>query len=367
MDVVDDTVFVGSTVEPTVVAEVLSKATVKFLLEGGETSSRLAAKKRQRSSQRWPGATRLLGLSGHAMVKERVERSKGRWDFLVPGLMDCLEPKELELIEAEISRRRVATQHNGPIFFSFHIMLVLPGAEQQRFHLDHDSAKFYFTFLFPCTPPSEQAGWTEFEERQWYAPGEARSRAPPKLVNVGDCLIFDGKTSHRGTANHSDRDRVFAYIVASSEEDGNDLAALETLLMERELRFLKSFRYFDQVVKVGDFWTLQGNAKGELWPCRIVQIFHERGNDDVLLTVQWFYEDEEASGKSSDPKERLYSKHLDETPISSLAYKCRVIFFPKNAKQRAGCDYWAERFWDHRAGKARPLTQEDIDGKWEDD
>jgi ectoine hydroxylase-related dioxygenase (phytanoyl-CoA dioxygenase family) len=82
---------------------------------------------------------------------------------------------------------------------------------KKGWHYDNDSAVFFLTMLLPLTEPVADCGRTEFHEEE-----------EPMCVSPRSALLFDGKTLHRGTANNSNAQRIFAYIAVTSERDAND-------------------------------------------------------------------------------------------------------------------------------------------------
>jgi hypothetical protein len=126
-------------------------------------------------------------------------------------------------------------------------------------------AAVYWTLLFPLTDPVDGAGYTEFEHQLW---PDRKSRKLPTYVPVGSCLVFDGKTSHRGTANMSNRERIFAYVAVSSEQDANVVPTLANL-MEPELRYLGSVEFDGMTITVNTFWLFHSNSASKFWIGRV--------------------------------------------------------------------------------------------------
>lgn len=80
--------------------------------------------------------------------------------------------------------------------------------------LDINLPPYYFTVLIPLVEITHENGPTQFikgshrklivdiDKEEIYAP----------LLKPGDLVIFDGRTMHRGSANHTNQERVVAYI-----------------------------------------------------------------------------------------------------------------------------------------------------------
>lgn len=99
------------------------------------------------------------------------------------------------------------------LLWDSHLVLVLPGAPPQWYHVDSSRSWFYFTLIFPLTKDPEKAGRTQFLENK---------DQPSVPVGVGDVLVFDGKRKHRGSGNETrNHVRVFLYIAVYSGTDFN--------------------------------------------------------------------------------------------------------------------------------------------------
>jgi ectoine hydroxylase-related dioxygenase (phytanoyl-CoA dioxygenase family) len=75
---------------------------------------------------------------------------------------------------------------------------------------------FYFTVLIPITVPfTIENGATEFliGSHRLSADQFANGATVQMEVPLGSALVFNGKISHRGKANFSDRDRPALYLV----------------------------------------------------------------------------------------------------------------------------------------------------------
>ena len=176
-------------------------------------------------AREFPGAFALTGLSNFFGKVDAIERSAGRLDFaLSPLLFERLvDPQDLARIESELKRVASAVAYSGPLHISHHLMVVLPGAVDQAWHADNDSAVFFQTILLPLTEPVQNCGRTEFLDEE-----------APMIASPGSGIIFDGKTMHRGLANKSNRKRIFAYVAVTSEMDAND-ENNDNALMEPEM------------------------------------------------------------------------------------------------------------------------------------
>ncbi len=297
----------------------------------------------------------MHGTSVFGGKLDAMERSAGRLDFkLSPLLYEQLVTEEdRAAVAKEIASVAKAVGFKGELHTSFHVMVVEPGAVDQAWHYDNDSAVFFLTLLMPLTPPTAKCGRTEFQDE-----------AAPLLVPVGSCVVFDGKVFHRGTANRSPEKRIFAYVAATSEEDAND-ENNDGGLMEPEMVVHRSMRCGDLTITAGRWYNFQGEEKNDLWPAMVHAIFWERGRrQDAALSVQWLYNKQQclmegAEELYTDTKERLFSQHFDEVQVASCVSKCEVRFLPKpNTK----CDYAVRQFYDHVKKQVRPLTRADIYG-----
>ena len=348
--------FVPEAEGPVVYDNVLSSETIRVLLNGtpqsqDETSSN---GKRQRSTSDWIGARRVLGKPS-LWIEDRIERSAGRVDLVAPKLLDLLHESEKEFLMKQVQIRYRNAGWDGDVSLKFHLMIVQPGAQCQVYHVDEDNATVYYTFILPLTKPSALSGRTQFAYAQWSADSKI-----PEMIPKGSCLVFDGKTMHRGTANKSNIDRIFAFVVASSSPDMND-GGIVKRLKEPWIVYHSSYFHNNQWVSVGEYWDFQGPTEEELWPAKIEEIFHEEGeSSNVTLTVRWLYD---VPGRMDSKRERFYSNHTDESPITSLVWPCNVAFF---ADFDETAKYLVRRFWDVESDEVRPLGQDDLDLAFDD-
>lgn len=73
---------------------------------------------------------------------------------------------------------------------------------------------YYFTVLIPLVEITKENGPTEFIKfsKDILLSDDADDRSYAPLLSLGDLVIFDGRTLHRGLANHTQTERVVAYI-----------------------------------------------------------------------------------------------------------------------------------------------------------
>jgi ectoine hydroxylase-related dioxygenase (phytanoyl-CoA dioxygenase family) len=80
--------------------------------------------------------------------------------------------------------------------------------------LDTNMPPYYFTVLIPLMQITPQNGPTQFikgSHRELIVDESDRDIYVP-LLSVGDAVIFDGRTLHKGSANNSQEERLVAYI-----------------------------------------------------------------------------------------------------------------------------------------------------------
>lgn len=80
--------------------------------------------------------------------------------------------------------------------------------------LDLNLPSYYFTVLIPLVEITEKNGRTQFikgSHRELSVDEENADKYSPSL-SPGDIVIFDGRTLHRGLANHTTEERVVAYL-----------------------------------------------------------------------------------------------------------------------------------------------------------
>jgi hypothetical protein len=137
----------------------------------------------------WPGAAALHGTSVFPGKVDVMERSTGRLDFKLSAKLceQLVTEEDRAAIAEEIERVARAVGFEGEAHTSFHVMVVEPGAVDQAWHYDNDSAVFFLTLLLPLTPPKALAGRTEFQDEE-----------APLLVPVGSGVVFDGKVREGG-------------------------------------------------------------------------------------------------------------------------------------------------------------------------
>ncbi len=65
----------------------------------------------------------------------------------------------------------------------------------------------------------------------------------------------------------------------------------------------------------------------------------------------------------TDVRERLWSSHLDQTPLRTLVRECTVALalFKRGKRAKATAEYFVDRFWDRDAKVARTLLAGDLD------
>lgn len=86
-------------------------------------------------------------------------------------------------------------------------------------YLDIQLPPYYFTVLIPLVEITRENGPTEFVKGSKYEEivDENTAEIYAPLSSPGDIIIFDGRTLHRGSANHSDSERLIAYITFAAE------------------------------------------------------------------------------------------------------------------------------------------------------
>jgi ectoine hydroxylase-related dioxygenase (phytanoyl-CoA dioxygenase family) len=138
-----------------------------------------------------------------------------RLDFRLTssGVQSLLTPVAIQGVEAIVFSLKEALQFTGKVQWDTHLVLVLPGAPEQKFHVDSSRSWFYFTLIFPLSKDPPKAGKTEF----WN-----KTDQPVVPAERGDVLVFDGRRKHRGSANATAKHvRVFLYIAVYSGTDWN--------------------------------------------------------------------------------------------------------------------------------------------------
>jgi hypothetical protein len=86
-------------------------------------------------------------------------------------------------------------------------------------------------------------------------------------------------------------------------------------------------------------------------------------NGSLSVTAQWFYRPEEAQKEGGgDPRELLYSFHLDEVAAESVMHTCVVHFIPQHKqvpskKEHPG--FIVQQVYDHKEDKFHELTDTD--------
>jgi hypothetical protein len=307
-------------------------------------------------AQVWPGAAALTGTSVFPGKVDVMERSTGRLDFKLSNKLyeQLVVEEDRAAIADEFARVAQAVGYKEAVRTSFHVMVVEPGAVDQAWHYDNDSAVFFLTLLLALTPPNPRAGRTEFLDEE-----------KPMMVSVGSGVAFDGKVYHRGLANRSQSRRIFAYVAATSEEDAND-ENNDGGLVEPEMVHRQSLKSEGLRIVTNRWYTFQGEGKRDLWPALVLDIFWEKGRkQDVCLSVQWLYRKDQtgipgAEALCSDPRERFYSLHYDEVQLASCVAKCDVRFLPKSTEKG---DFFVRQFFDHNTKTVRPLTRADVFGE----
>ncbi len=87
-----------------------------------------------------------------------------------------------------------------------------PGIDLQSHEIN--LPPYYFTVLIPLLAITQENGPTEFikksHQKTLVNPAAEKIFAP--LLSAGDVIIFDGRLLHRGGANHSNQERLIAYI-----------------------------------------------------------------------------------------------------------------------------------------------------------
>ena len=80
--------------------------------------------------------------------------------------------------------------------------------------IDIQIPPFYFTVLIPLVEITRENGPTEFVKgsHRLTLIDESRITTYSPLLSPGDFVVFDGRTLHRGASNHSQEERLVAYI-----------------------------------------------------------------------------------------------------------------------------------------------------------
>lgn len=86
-------------------------------------------------------------------------------------------------------------------------------------HLDVQLPPYYFTVLIPLVEITRENGPTEFIKgsHKIEIVDEKNAEIYAPLTSPGDIVIFEGRTLHRGSANHSQHERMVAYITYTAE------------------------------------------------------------------------------------------------------------------------------------------------------
>ncbi len=186
-------------------------------LEGPDATEH-RSKRARSGTQEWQGARRtLLAFQKQGFGVGVTPRGRGRLDYrlpehLWPTILADLQPT-IEFVRRLRPNAKLRTVN---------VMLSSPGSDDQPMHVDGGSSAQYVTVLIPLTVQNESTGGTEI------VPGSHRDAGGEAIlmtgqVRPGDALIFDGATTHRGTGNRSDTDRIFLYLAFSSRRDENVL------------------------------------------------------------------------------------------------------------------------------------------------
>lgn len=206
-----------------VFSKVLSKAAINVLMKGepqGSTTSR----------NPWPGVSTFIRAFFETTFATQVKHPyiaeiNSRCDSMGPpqrldllltpsGVKHLLPPATIQAVDAVVYGLKTALRFTtGNVKWDSHLVLVLPGAPEQKFHCDSSRSWFYFTLIFPLSKDPPKAGRTEFWDK---------ADQPKVPVGPGDILVFDGKRKHRGSANTTKNHvRVFLYIVVYTGTDWN--------------------------------------------------------------------------------------------------------------------------------------------------
>ena len=80
--------------------------------------------------------------------------------------------------------------------------------------LDAKMPPYYFTVLIPLVQITAENGPTQFikASRHRLIVDESQEEIYAPLLSPGDIVIFDGRTLHKGSANHSHEERLLMYI-----------------------------------------------------------------------------------------------------------------------------------------------------------
>jgi hypothetical protein len=180
-------------------------------------------------------------------------------------------------------------------------MVCRPGASDQFFHVDDDEEAFYYTLIFPLTHDDPSAGTTEFRHPSFQLP-------PDKHPKPSQCLIFDGRTWHRGQANRSSKPRAFFYVACSGTggrsvgaRDSNLAIEGDQILREEPVKTLTRWEDPDLgLIIMGQFWEFVPEpSTGSPFVGRIDELLQNERNGRTTLVVRWLYSPAEAEGMPS--------------------------------------------------------------------
>ena len=93
----------------------------------------------------------------------------------------------------------------------WHVMIVEPGAPDQRMHVDDGTSlgnRCYYTLLVPLTNHANSGGTYIHFMSQTFS-------------TFGAVLLFVGSVEHFGTANNSNFNRLFLYAAIFTSADNN--------------------------------------------------------------------------------------------------------------------------------------------------
>ena len=93
----------------------------------------------------------------------------------------------------------------------FHLLRVLPGANDQEMHQDNGTNRFYWTYSVPLTRDTPEHGFTRF-----------RHHPDIRIIKRGCMVAWDGREYHQGLANRASSPRIFLFASVFSGKDYND-------------------------------------------------------------------------------------------------------------------------------------------------
>eukprot|EP00924_Labyrinthula_sp_SR-Ha-C_P013587 snap_masked-scaffold_5-processed-gene-7.18-mRNA-1 protein AED:1.00 eAED:1.00 QI:0/-1/0/0/-1/1/1/0/301 len=242
----------------TIVRNVFSHAFIQFLLYQHETEN-ISAKnfhnlRKRKANQTWCGVVETI--ASHIKINPTTKQSQiiapvtsrgvGRYDLPLPQSISAATKSKLSEMHI-LEFLNTFIPHGN--FTAQNIILSKSGAKRQKIHIDffpEDKIRFsklncakrlkqklipsgYLTVLIPLTKQTTMTGGTRVWPRShlnWREQNIDEEKGfldcISPLLNVGDCLLFDGFLAHCGMENKSTRkDRYFYYGAYTNSHDPN--------------------------------------------------------------------------------------------------------------------------------------------------